>query len=789
MAHKCFENRELSWLKFNARVLEEAEKTEVPLLEQLKFAAIFQSNLDEFCRVRIGALYRKEAEAPKKKDANGGMTPAQQRKACFAAIRTLEPQRDAAYHTTMQKLGAWGLAQVRYETATAEERVFLDTYFKEEIRPLILPIVVDKAHPFPFLKNDTIYAALHLEAKTGIKLGLIPVTEQFRRRIPLSKDGRRFVLAEDLILSLAPAVFKNFKVIDRTLLRVTRSAAINYEDAQFETTTDPRMRMSELIIRRRKLPIMRLQLSESFNKTALDYLTKHLHIRENQIFLAKAPLDLSFVYGLADCLPDPVLSYDKRVPQKSPAVSDTRPMLAQIRKQDILLSYPYESIRPFLRLLQEAAEDPTVLSIQITLYRVARNSQVVEALCAAAENGIRVVVLVELRARFDEESNVGLAARLQEAGCTVLYGPEGFKVHSKLLLITQKSAGGVHYTTQIGTGNYNEKTACVYTDLSLMTANQRIGAEAERVFAALCAGQFVEQDEQLLVAPLLLRKRVLELMDAEIARAEVGEPAYIGLKLNSLSDPVVMEKLVAASCAGVQVDLVVRGVCCLIGGVPGLTEHITVRSIVGRFLEHSRIYLFGTPERVQIFIGSADLMPRNTVHRVEVAVPLLDAKIRQRVLEMFRLFLRDTQGARLQQPDGSYVSLPVGQAQISAQMTQYEAAYAAAKQSRQHTAEPTPEVPAKPAAKQSRQHTAEPTPEAPAKPAPKRPGRPKKAAEPEVPAKPAPKRPGRPKKAAEPEVPVKPAPKRPGRPKKAAESAQKPLLAPKRRGRPKKNET
>ena len=725
MGFEGFDNRELSWLKFNQRVLEEACSPESPLLERLKFTAIFQSNLDEFFRVRVGSLYDQHAEGPDKQDSRSGMTAKEQLKAIFQRVRELEPQRDNAYVEIMQALGAYGVMQVTYPTATDEERRYLDTYFKKEIRPLIVPLVVDKDHPFPFLKNQEIYAVLHLESKSGVRLGIIPVNEQFKRVIPLGENGRRFILAEDLILSLSPAIFKTYKVIDRTLLRITRSADIAITDAFYDYTNDFRQIMEELIKQRSKLMPVRIQLSNSFSQPATDFLRKQLGIKNSQIFPAKAPLDLSFVYGLQDVLQEDSLLYPKRVPQKSPQVSETRPMLAQIKKQDILLHYPYDSIRPFLRLLQEAAEDESVLSIKITLYRVARNSQVIDALCRAAENGIRVLVLVELRARFDEENNIGWSKRLQRAGCEVIYGSRAFKVHSKLLLITRKSRTGVHYITQIGTGNYNEKTSLLYTDLSLMTANQAIGAEAEAVFDALCADTQIEENGMLLVAPHTLRNQVLRMMDEEIQRAAQGLDSYIGLKLNSISDKVIIEKLMEASAAGVHVDLIVRGICCVIGGIPGKTEHIHVRSIVGRYLEHSRIYIFGTPDRARVYMGSADYMPRNTIHRVEVAVPLLDPAVRARVLHIFDVYLRDNCKARLQQPDGTYVltAPEEGEPLRNAQEQLFDEAYAAAKKKspRKKPAAKPEDAPAETPKRRGRKPAAKPE-DAPAE-APKRRGR------------------------------------------------------------------
>ncbi|MBE6854657.1 MAG: polyphosphate kinase 1 [Ruminococcus sp.] len=680
MANKqpCFENRELSWIKFNQRVMEEAENISVPPLERLKFCAIFQSNLDEFFRVRVGTLYTKSRIEPKKRDSRSGMTAKEQRKAVFSAIRTLEPQRDTIFHSIMQGLSAHGLTRVTYETATVAEQHKLDSYYKREIRPLLTPSVTSHESNFPFLKNGQIYVAAQLESKNGIRLGFLPVDDAFRRMIPLTSDGKRFILAEDLLLGLAPQIFKNYRVLDSTILRVTRSA--DMREYKEEHDVDFRQWMEEQMKRRWKLAPVRIQLTESFNPAALGFLLRNLGIKENQVFYAKAPLDLSFVYALDHILPEPSLSYPKRVPQKPASITENKPMITQILNRDLLLSYPFESMRPFIRLLQEAAEDSSVIAISITLYRVAKNSRIIDALCTAAENGIRVTVVTELRARFDEEHNIECSRMLEKAGCHVLYGPPGYKVHSKLLLITKRSAEGVRYITQIGTGNYNEKTAQIYTDLTLMTANPVIGAEAKAVFDSLLTDSFITENGNLLVSPHTLKNQVLEMMDEEIGAAKNGQAAYIGLKMNSLTDSEIMNKLIDASCAGVKIDLVIRGICCLIPGIPGLTENITVRSIVGRYLEHNRIYFFGTEDRLRVYIGSADFMTRNTERRVEVAAPVFDPKLRERLLKLFRLYLSDNVKARIMQSDGTYQQIVTEGRRINAQEHLFDEAYKKAEQ-------------------------------------------------------------------------------------------------------------
>ena len=657
MKSDYYENRELSWLRFNQRVLEEAQCTSNPLLERLGFTAIFQSNLDEFFRVRVGNLLRKQAEDPKKKDSISKMKPKEQLQAIYEQVRTLTPARDAVYHEIMHELRQEGLEQVTMRTATQNEQQMLADWFKREIRPLSMPIIVDKGKTFPFLRDRALYVILRLESKSGIRMGILPVSDQCQRMIKLG--GGRFILAEDVILSFAHTVFGNSRIIDRTILRATRSASILPEDLGDLRTGDTRIDMELMLQERKRLPVVRLELSETFYQPALDYLCKKLEITQNQVFFAKAPLDLSFVFECKDLVPDPKLQYTRMVPQKSGMVSERKNMFSQIRKNDILLSYPYESIRPFLRLLDEAADDPAVLSIQITLYRMARDSRVIAALCEAAGRGKQVTALTELRARFDEEGNIAWSKVLERAGVHVIYGPENYKVHSKLLLITRKNRGKIEAFTQIGTGNYNEKTAAIYTDYCLMTADPQLAEDAANIFDALRENRLPDPQKELLVAPHGLLQPVLQMMDDEIAIAKNGMPAYIGLRMNGLCDKTIMKKLVEASCAGVKIELLVRGVCCLIPQIPDATENIEVHSIVGRYLEHGRVYLFGTPQRMRAYLGSADFMPRNTCKRVEVCAPVKNQALRERLYQEFRLQFDDPVKARFRTSDGTY-HLPEG---------------------------------------------------------------------------------------------------------------------------------
>lgn len=654
------ENRELSWLKFNKRVLEEAVCPETPALERISFSAIYQSNLDEFFMVRVGSISEdekdeKEKKGKKKKDKNSDMTASEQLDAVFTAVRRLQPSVEEAYRKNMAELAPFGFEHVSFDTASPEEQDFLELYFKREIKPFISGLVINDALPFPFLRNKELYVAVLLNAKKGMTIGMIPATTKERERmIPLGSNGRRFILEEEVILHFAHLMFKGYKVQDRAVMRVTRSADIMVDNKG----ADFRDRMEELVFKRTKLNPVRLEVTDEFSRDALDYICKKLKIKNGRVFNSHIPLDLSYLYQLQDLDDDPKLHYRKLSPRKSAMLADNRPVFSQVKAKDILLSYPFEAMTTsFIRLLEESAADPKVVSIKITLYRVARNSKVISALCAAAENGKDVTVMIELRARFDEANNIEWSKVLQKAGIKVFYGPKEVKAHSKLLLITRRAQGGGYdYVTQVGTGNYNEKTAALYTDMMLLTADRDIAVDAEAVFESLRSGTFVEAPKKLLVSPLALRPQVLALMDEQIEIARSGGDGYIAAKVNSLNDSAIIEKLIEASRAGVRIELIVRGICCIVAGVPGFTENVTVRSIVGRFLEHSRIFIFGSENKDQkIFLGSADWMSRNTIRRVEVAAPVEDERLKKRIRDMFRVMMSDNVKARVMQPDGSYV--------------------------------------------------------------------------------------------------------------------------------------
>ena len=670
-------NRELSWLKFNERVLEEAENPEVPLCERLTFASIYQSNLDEFFMVRVGSLYDQTLLDKKIRENKTGMTSQEQIDAILKRTKQINKRKEAVYEELMERVAEQGIRILRFNELDEEGAAYLKRYFESEIAPLISPTVVGRRQPFPFLRNKEIYAVAVLGSKgKKDRLGIIPCTSNiFGRLIAVPGMQGTYMLAEELILHFAPAVFKGYKIKSKSLLRITRNADID-ADALYDEDLDYREFMEGLIKQRKKLAPIRLELSRDIDKKGIAVLCEYLELDESHVFISSTPLDLSFVFQIQDLLRKHTeLYFPKRTPQRSDQFQDGKSIIEQIREEDKLLSYPYESIRPFLHLLTEAAEDPDVISIKMTLYRVAKQSKVVEALIEAAENGKEVVVLVELRARFDEENNIGWSRLLEDAGCQVIYGLDGYKVHSKLCLITRKNGGQVEYITQIGTGNYNEKTSRLYTDLSLMTANVEIGLEASNVFQALSKGEVVEHSEHLLVAPKCLQNKVLAMLDEEIAHARNGEEAYAGFKLNSLTDKKIIDKLIEASEAGVKIDMVVRGICCLIPGVEEKTENIRIISIVGRFLEHSRIYIFGNSKRRKYYIASADFMTRNTVRRVEVAAPVYDERLQNKLQDMFDIMLADNQKARYLDAEGNYHRVINEEAPLNSQEYFYAQAY------------------------------------------------------------------------------------------------------------------
>ena len=672
-----YENRELSWLKFNERVLEEAEDTSVPLCERMTFLSIFQSNLDEFFMVRVGSLEDQKLLSQKLRENKTNMTAGEQIEAILKRVAELNERKDAIYASIMKEVGEKGVHLTDFKALAKSESKYLEEYFMKEIVPLLSVMIVGRKQPFPFLKGQEIYALAVLGTRNGKKkIGIIPCSSSvFPRLIRIPTKDDTYMLVEELILHFLPKVYKGYKVLEKSVIRVTRNADIDF-NAVYDEDLDYRDKMAQIVKLRKKLAPVRLELSRDINEDMIKQVCEYAEMEEPHVFLNQAPLDLSFLFQIEDILrKDANLVYQRRVPQPSPMLKSNEHIIPQILDHDVLLSYPYESIKPFLQMLQEAARDPEVISIRMTLYRLARNSKVVEALTEAAENGKQVDVLVELKARFDEANNIEWSRTLEDAGCHVVYGIDGLKVHSKLCLITRKVGDEIQYITQVGTGNYNEKTSRLYTDLSLITADKRIGEEAAKVFQAILLGSVVEDMEHLLVAPKCLQNKVLAMIENEIQIAKEGKPAYIGIKINSLTDKKIIDKLIDASRAGVKIDMVIRGINCLRSGIPGDTGNIHIVSIVGRFLEHSRIYIFGTHDRDKVYIASADFMTRNTLRRVEVAAPLYDETVKNKVRKMFATMLRDNVKAREQQPDGSYQKLSMVGPVLNSQEYFYEEAY------------------------------------------------------------------------------------------------------------------
>ena len=689
MSGKFYDNRELSWLKFNARVLEEAFDEETPLFERLRFVQIFCSNLDEFFMIRVGSLHDKMLFDSKDTENKTNMTAKEQLVEIAKRVKQLLPVKDDAYSAIMDGLKNYGVEHLAVKDLSPEEDAYFRAFFTREIQPLLFTGVVDKKHPVPFLKSGEIYVGVAIRKKDDaarkVTFGILPASENFPKLVWLPGTGK-FLLIEELISHYAEQVFKNFEIISRCIFRVTRNADIAIDEGLYDHDVDFRDIMSDLVKKRKKLQPVRLEFLGKPDDSIAALIAKTLKVRDSFIFWQTAPLTMDFLSSVERKLEkNSELFFAPLTPQKSPAIDTKRPMIEQIKQHDIMLNYPYENINQFIRLLEEAAENPDVVSIKITLYRVARDSKIISALTRAAENGKDVLALVELRARFDEENNIGWSKCLEDAGVTVIYGLDELKVHSKLLLITLRDGNDVSYITQVGTGNYNERTSKLYTDLTLMTADRDFGSDASVVFNALAVGNTVESTNKLLVAPKGLKSRIVELIDNEITYKDKG---YIGIKMNSLTDKDIIEKLAEASRAGVKIELVVRGICCLIAGVEGDTENIRVISIVGRFLEHSRIYIFGTGDRRRVYISSADFMTRNTERRVEVAAPLLDKSIADRAVEIFETMLRDNVKAREQDSDGNYyhVQPKEGEPRLNSQIYFYEQAYKAAEQA-QHEEE------------------------------------------------------------------------------------------------------
>lgn len=674
---KCYTNRELSWLQFNERVLNEAGNPDVPLAERLTFVSIYQNNLDEFFMVRVGTLMVQMNSREEICENKTGMSSEEQVCEILRRVNELEEKKTKIYEQLMGELEPKGVRIINFNKLSNEEGRLLEHYFDAHIAPFLSPMIIGRQQPFPFLANKQLYAIVLLTTPKGKKkTGIVPCSnEVFKRLIEIPTRPGYFMLSEELILHFISKLYPKYMIREKSILRVTRNADIDASDIKDEDL-DYRGTMEQLIKKRTRLNPVRIELSRSINKKAKKELSNFLEIGTDHIIEVGTPLDLSFVFEIQNMLRDKTaLFYEKRIPQPSKELDVRERVIPQIEKRDVLLSYPFESMKPFIKLLNEASEDPDVVSIKMTLYRVADRSKIIEALIEAAENGKEVVVLVELRARFDEANNIEMSRRLEDAGCQILYGLGEYKVHSKLCLITKRSGDSFSYITQVGTGNYNEKTSRLYTDLSLITADQAIGADAANVFMALQRGEVVEHSNELLVAPKCLQNRIIAMIDEQIQNKLNGKDAYIGIKINSLTDKTLIDKLIEASISGVTVELIVRGICCLKPQVQDLTDHIRVISIVGRYLEHSRIYRFGVGEEEKMYIASADFMTRNTLRRVEVAAPIHDPHIRARIRYMFTTMMADDVKGKVQTATGAYIDRHMNENPVNSQEIFFADAY------------------------------------------------------------------------------------------------------------------
>ena len=664
---KYTQNRELSWLKFNQRVLEEAQDPDVPLLERMKFVAIFTSNLDEFFMIRVGSLYDMASLKEMELDRRSKMTPKEQLERIYEAVEPLYKERDKTYSEIKKRLSPYGICGLSFKELQDPEKKYVKKYFKEQILPVLSPQIVDRNHPFPHLLNKEIYVIASLKRGNQKLFGLVPVPTYLSEILLLPGHDIRYIRMEKILMEYLEIIFDKYEVSDKNYICVTRNGDVSPDDEALDINEDFRNLMKKTLSKRRKMAVVRLETANPLTENMERYFCDRFCITPKQIFRTKMPMKLSYIFSVAEKVPEHMrrtLIYEPFVPQKSAMVDEETSMIRQIRKKDILLSYPYESMEPFLKLLKEASTDPSVVTIKITIYRLSKKARLVEYLCAAAENGKEVTVLIELRARFDEQNNIDWSERLEDAGCRVIYGFENYKVHSKICLITCKTRNGYQYITQIGTGNYNEKTAAMYTDVCLMTADREIGQDGAAFFQNMCMGNLGGSYRHLLVSPYSLKKKVLELIEEETRKGENGR---IIMKMNSVTDVDFIEQISRASRAGVEVDLLVRGICCIRPGVEGYTDHVRVTSIVGRFLEHPRIFSFGRGSAQKLYIGSADMMTRNTEKRVEVACPVYDEDLRARLNHTLQVMLEDNVKARVLDAAGTYLKKGQGEPFVDAQ--------------------------------------------------------------------------------------------------------------------------
>ena len=660
------QNRELSWLKFNQRVLEEAKDSSVPLLERMKFVSIFTSNLDEFFMIRVGSLYDMSLTDNSAIDSRSGMNPKEQLDAIFAAVAPLYKERDKTYSEIKKLLNPYGVCGLSIKELEQQEKKYVKKYFKDQILPILSPQIVDANHPFPHLLNKELYVIASLKQNGTSMIGIVPVPQFVSDILYLPGHDIRYIRMEKVIMEYLDVVFDKYEVSNKNYICVTRNADVSPDDEALEINDDFRLLMQETLHKRRRMAVVRMETAEPLDKELEKYFCDKFKIIPAQIYRTKMPMKLDYIFSIMDKVPASLkrsLIDEPFTPQPSRYLTDGK-VIPQVKKKDILLSYPYESMDPFLRMIKEAAYDPTVLTIRITIYRLAKKARLVEYLCAAAENGKEVTVLIELRARFDEQNNIDWSERLEEAGCRVIYGFEGYKVHSKICLITYRNRNNIEYITQVGTGNYNEKTATMYTDVSLITADKGIGEDAAVFFKNMSIGNLNGSYQHIIVSPTSLKPKVLSLMDEEIKKGTNGR---IIMKMNSVTDVDFIQKVSEASNAGVKVDLIVRGICCILPGVKGYTENLRVTSIVGRYLEHPRIFLFGTGADQKIYIGSADMMTRNTEKRVEVACPVYDETIRKQLTHMLKIMLADNVKARELKSDGKYYKKEKGTSKVNSQ--------------------------------------------------------------------------------------------------------------------------
>ena len=660
------QNRELSWLKFNQRVLEEAKDSSVPLLERMKFVSIFTSNLDEFFMIRVGSLYDMSLTDNSTIDSRSGMNPKEQLDAIFAAVAPLYKERDKTYSEIKKLLNPYGVCGLSIKELEQQEKKYVKKYFKDQILPILSPQIVDANHPFPHLLNKELYVIASLKQNGTSMIGIVPVPQFVSDILYLPGHDIRYIRMEKVIMEYLDVVFDKYEVSNKNYICVTRNADVSPDDEALEINDDFRLLMQETLHKRRRMAVVRMETAEPLDKELEKYFCDKFKITPAQIYRTKMPMKLDYIFSIMDKVPASLkrsLIDEPFTPQPSRYLTDGK-VIPQVKKKDILLSYPYESMDPFLRMIKEAAYDPTVLTIRITIYRLAKKARLVEYLCAAAENGKEVTVLIELRARFDEQNNIDWSERLEEAGCRVIYGFEGYKVHSKICLITYRNRNNIEYITQVGTGNYNEKTATMYTDVSLITADKGIGEDAAVFFKNMSIGNLNGSYQHIIVSPTSLKSKVLSLMDEEIKKGTNGR---IIMKMNSVTDVDFIQKVSEASNAGVKVDLIVRGICCILPGVKGYTENLHVTSIVGRYLEHPRIFLFGTGADQKIYIGSADMMTRNTEKRVEVACPVYDETIRKQLTHMLKIMLADNVKARELKSDGKYYMKEKGTSKVNSQ--------------------------------------------------------------------------------------------------------------------------